>query len=41
MRDDMSPGVADVTGRWVQVLWDRYTSRVESRRKLPPGAIDA
>jgi protease-4 len=40
MRDDMSPGEKEVTGRWLQVLWDQYTSAVESRRELPPGAIN-
>jgi protease-4 len=40
MRDDMSPGEKEVTGRWLQVLWDQYTGAVEARRELSPGAID-
>ena len=40
LRDDMSPGEKEVTGRWLQVLWDQYTATVESRRELAPGAVN-
>jgi protease-4 len=40
VRDDMSPGEKEVTGRWLQVLWDQYTAAVEERRELSPGAIN-
>jgi protease-4 len=40
MRDDMSPGEKEITGRWLQVLWDQYVSIVEARRELAPGAVN-
>lgn len=40
MRDDMSPGEKEVTGRWLQILWDQYTSTVEASRKLSAGAVN-
>ena len=40
LRNDMSPGEKEVTGRWLQILWDQYTSIVETRRELAPGAVD-
>jgi len=41
MRDDMSPEEKEVTGRWLQVLWDQYTATVESQRELSPNAVNA
>jgi len=40
LRDDMSPGEKELTGRWLQILWDQYTSIVESRRELGAGAVN-
>jgi protease-4 len=39
-RDDMSPGEKELTGRWLQVLWDQYIATVESQRELPSGAVN-
>jgi len=39
-RDDMSPGEKELTGRWLQILWDQYTSIVEEQRELPAGAVN-
>lgn len=39
MRDDMSPGEKEVTGRWLQVLWGQYVSAVETQRELAPGSV--
>lgn len=41
LRDDMSPQEKKVTQRWLDDLWSQYTSAVESRRNLEPGALDA
>jgi protease-4 len=40
-RRDMSPGEKLITGRWLAVLWDKYTRDIEVRRELDDGAIDA
>lgn len=40
VRDDMSAGEKEVTGRWLQVLWDQYVTIVESQRELPEGAVN-
>ncbi len=41
LRDDMSPGEREITGRWLQLLWRQYTTTVEKGRDLPAGAVDA
>lgn len=40
LRDDMSPGEKEITGRWLEVLWAQYTSTVETQRELAPGTLD-
>ena len=40
MRDDMSPGEKELTGRWLQTLWGQYTAIVENQRELVPGAVN-
>jgi protease-4 len=40
MRDDMSPAEKEVTGRWLNNLWDQYTAAVESQRELEPGRVN-
>ncbi|WP_111641270.1 signal peptide peptidase SppA [Marinimicrobium alkaliphilum] len=39
-RDDMSDEARANTSQWLNELWGVYTSRVESLRNLPTGAID-
>jgi len=41
LRDDMSPGERAISERWLGDLWRAYRERVEDRRRLPEGAIDA
>ena len=40
VRDDMSPGEKELTGRWLETLWGQYTSIVEAQRELAPGAVN-
>ena len=40
MRDDMSPGEKELTGRWLQILWGQYTTLVEAQRELADGAVN-
>ncbi|MEZ5503167.1 MAG: S49 family peptidase [Halioglobus sp.] len=40
IRDDMSPGEKEVTGRWLDNLWGQYTSLVETQRELAPGTVN-
>ena len=40
IRDDMSEGDKQVTGRWLDDLWTQYTSTVEARRELSTGALN-
>ena len=40
LRDDMSPGEKELTGRWLQILWDQYTTLVEAQRELAAGAVN-
>jgi protease IV len=40
LRDDMSPGEKEITERWLQVMWQQYTTIVESQRELPAGAVN-
>lgn len=39
-RNDMSPESREHNSQWINQLWSVYTSRVESMRQLPTGAID-
>ncbi|GAB3289223.1 signal peptide peptidase SppA [Parahaliea aestuarii] len=41
LRNDMSPGEREITGRWLGDLWQRYTGEVEQRRSLEAGAVNA
>ncbi|EAQ96215.2 signal peptide peptidase SppA [Congregibacter litoralis] len=41
LRNDMSPGERQITREWLDDLWDAYSSAVESRRGLEPGAVNA
>ncbi len=40
LRDDMSPGEKEITGRWLGGLWQNYTDVVEQQRELAPGAVN-
>jgi len=40
LRDDMSPGEKEITGRWLEVFWQQYTDAVEAQRELAPGAVN-
>lgn len=40
LRDDMSPGEREITERWLNLLWQQYSSGVEGRRDLAAGSID-
>jgi protease-4 len=40
MRNDMSSGEKAITQAWLTDLWTQYSSHVESRRKLAPGALE-
>ena len=40
LRDDMSPGEKQITGRWLEVLWGQYAAMVEAQRELPPGSVN-
>jgi protease-4 len=40
LRDDMSPGEKEITGRWLNVLWRQYSETVEQQRELPSGAVN-
>jgi len=39
MRDDMSPQERDVVGKWLNSLWDDYTTLVEKGRNKLPGEV--
>jgi protease-4 len=39
LRDDMSAGEREITSRWLQGLWERYSDVVEQRRELAEGAV--
>lgn len=39
IRDDMSAGEREVTGRWLGALWHQYTVLVERGRGLPDGFL--
>jgi protease IV len=41
LRNDMSPGEREITQRWLDQLWHQFTRRVEFRRALEAGAVDA
>jgi len=41
LRDDMSPGEKEITGRWLEVLWGQYAATVEAQRGLPPGSVNS
>lgn len=41
LRNDMSEGEREVTRRWVGDLWRAYTGRIETRRGLEAGTVDA
>ena len=41
LRNDMSPGERAITSRWLDQLWQQFTTRVEQRRGLSEGAINA
>ncbi|MEH6517391.1 MAG: signal peptide peptidase SppA [Halioglobus sp.] len=40
LRDSMSEGEKEITGRWLNQLWQQYTQTVESQRQLTAGSID-
>jgi protease-4 len=40
IRDDMSPGEKEVTGRWLDNLWGQYTSIIEQQRELKAGTVN-
>jgi len=40
IRDDMSEGEKEVTGRWLDDLWGQYTRLVERHRSLARGTVD-
>lgn len=40
IRDDMSPGEKEQTGRWLGNLWGQYTTIVETQRQLEPGSVN-
>ncbi|MDO6746113.1 signal peptide peptidase SppA [Gilvimarinus sp. 1_MG-2023] len=40
MRNDMSDASRQHNRQWINQLWNLYTSRVETQRSLPVGAID-
>ncbi len=39
-RNDMSPASREHNSQWLNQLWNVYTDRVESQRRLPAGAIN-
>jgi len=41
LRDNMSPGEKEITGRWLSLLWQQYAEIVEQQRKLPEDAVNA
>ncbi len=41
VRSDMSADEKEVTRQWLTDIWRIYTGTVETRRELPPGAVDA
>ncbi|PLW82980.1 signal peptide peptidase SppA [Kineobactrum sediminis] len=41
LRNDMSEQEKEITERWLEDLWGRYTGLVEERRQLPAGAVNA
>ena len=41
MRDDMSPQEREVVGKWLNSLWDDYTTLVEKGRNKSPGEVTA
>jgi protease-4 len=40
LRDSMSEDEKQITGRWLNQLWQQYTQTVESQRELAAGSID-
>lgn len=40
LRDDMSEGEKEVTGRWLNDLWTQYARTVEGHRSLAAGTVD-
>lgn len=41
LRNGMSEGSREISRRWLEGAWQHYTTRVEARRELPAGSIDA
>ena len=41
MRDDMSPQEREVVGKWLNGLWDDYTTLVEKGRNKSAGEVTA
>lgn len=40
LRNDMSDASREHNSQWINHLWNLYTSRIETQRSLPVGAID-
>ncbi|MDO3388797.1 signal peptide peptidase SppA [Gilvimarinus sp. SDUM040013] len=40
IRNDMSDASREHNSQWINHLWDLYTSRIETQRSLPVGAVD-
>jgi protease-4 len=40
IRNDMSPGEKQLSRRWLDNLWQQYTTTVEAQRELEAGAVD-
>ncbi|MEM7692626.1 MAG: signal peptide peptidase SppA, partial [Pseudomonadota bacterium] len=41
LRSDMSEGEREIASEWLTQIWKAYSDRVEQRRSLDPGAVDA
>ncbi|MEM6301481.1 MAG: signal peptide peptidase SppA [Pseudomonadota bacterium] len=41
LRSDMSEGEREIAREWLTQIWKAYSDRVEQRRSLDPGAVDA
>jgi len=41
IRNDMSTASREHNSGWINELWDRYTTKIESSRELPAGALEA
>ena len=41
LRNDMSEGTRESSGRWLNSAWDHYVDSIEQRRGLGAGAIDS